>query len=203
MSEHPPSDSKSDKIIAAATELFLEVGYTATSMDAVAKRAQASKTTLYSRFPSKEQLFAACVTAVCDAHGARFVPEGFDGMDLVTALEMIGERFLRLVWSPLAMRGLQVVTSEVSRQPDLARIYYDSGPARTIAMITAFFEHANALGLLSVKDSGFTARQFLASLLGHVDCELRLGLREPPGDEELSRHVRAVVALFLTGVRRT
>jgi len=192
-------DPKSDQILAAATEIFMEAGYAAAAMDTVAKRARVSKTTLYSRFPSKEQLFAACVSALCDALGARLLPEMFDDVSISTALEILGDGLLALIWSPPALRGQQVVLGEASRQPDLARIFYDAGPARTMEMVTRFFEHAQAQGRLSVPDPGFAARQFTAALLGHIDCELRLGLRVPPEEEERRQHVRAVVALFLSG----
>ena len=58
-------DAKEEKILAAARDLFLELGYAATSMDLVAQRAKASKTTLYTRFPSKETLFAETISTEC------------------------------------------------------------------------------------------------------------------------------------------
>ena len=39
-------DAKEAQVLAAAREVFLELGYEATSMDLVARRAHASKTTL-------------------------------------------------------------------------------------------------------------------------------------------------------------
>lgn len=192
-------DPKADKILAAATDIFLEAGYAAASMDAVARRAQVSKTTLYSRFASKEALFAACVGAVCDAHCAEVAPETIDGMEIAAALELIGDGFLTLAWSPASLRGQQIVIGEAARQPDLARIFYDAGPARTVDMVTRIFERAAAQGRLAVKDPAFAATTFIAALLGHIDCQLRLGLCPPPDAEQRQRHVRAVVELFLAG----
>lgn len=192
-------DPKTEQILAVATEIFMESGYAAAAMDAVAKRARVSKTTLYSRFSSKEQLFAACVAAVCDVLGGRLMPESFDDVDITTALQSVGEGLLGLIWSTHALRAQQIVLGEASRQPDLARIFYDSGPARTVDMVTRFFAHAQAQGRLSITDPQFAARQFIAALLGHIDCELRLGLCTPPGEDERRQHVRAVVALFLAG----
>lgn len=192
-------DPKADKILFAATELFLEVGYAAASMDAVAKRAQVSKTTLYSRFPSKEQLFSACVRAVCDQHYG-FTPEMFDHIEVADALEQLGDSFLALIWSPAALRGEQVIVGEAARLPELARLYFDSGPAQTIALVVRFFERTTAQGRLRVDDPQFAARQFFAVLRGHIDCELRLGLCQPPEPEARRGHVRKVVRMFLDGV---
>ena len=49
------------RIIAAATELFLAHGYTATTLDAVAKRAQVGPRTVYLRFGTKAALFKRVV----------------------------------------------------------------------------------------------------------------------------------------------
>ena len=43
----------------AATELFLDAGYGAVSMDAIACRARVSKRTVYSYFPGKDAILFA------------------------------------------------------------------------------------------------------------------------------------------------
>ena len=50
-----------ERILVAATELFLAEGYGSTSIEAVAKHAGVSKRTLYDRFDDKAVLFAAVV----------------------------------------------------------------------------------------------------------------------------------------------
>jgi AcrR family transcriptional regulator len=50
----------------AACQLFFDQGFSATSMDAVAKAAGVSKATLYAYFPSKEALFASLIVAECE-----------------------------------------------------------------------------------------------------------------------------------------
>jgi len=46
-----------ERILAAATELFLEGGYLATTLEAVARRAQVGARTVYLRFGTKAALF--------------------------------------------------------------------------------------------------------------------------------------------------
>lgn len=57
------TSSSADRVTQAATELFVEKGYAATSMSAVAKAAGMQKASLYHHFSSKEMLFFACVTS--------------------------------------------------------------------------------------------------------------------------------------------
>lgn len=61
-------------ILAAVIGLLGEAGYEAMTMDAVAARAHASKTTIYRRWPGKADLVRAAV----DAHIAGRVPGGRD-----------------------------------------------------------------------------------------------------------------------------
>jgi AcrR family transcriptional regulator len=50
-----------ERIVAAATELFLADGYVATTLEAVARRARVAARTVYVRFGSKAALFKRVV----------------------------------------------------------------------------------------------------------------------------------------------
>ncbi|MFB8280111.1 TetR/AcrR family transcriptional regulator [Nocardia colli] len=73
-------------ILAATYALLGEIGYAAITMDAVAAKAQASKATIYRRWPGKPAL----VKAAMDAHDAEYVAEipdtGTVRGDLIAAL---------------------------------------------------------------------------------------------------------------------
>ena len=60
-------DGRRQAILDAADEIFLEAGFQAASMAAIAARVGGSKGTLYNYFPSKEDLFLACVSRHCEA----------------------------------------------------------------------------------------------------------------------------------------
>src|SRR5450755_5128969 len=55
-----------ERILEAATELFLAEGYGSTSIEAVAARAGISKRTFYDRFNDKTMLFAAVVHRIIE-----------------------------------------------------------------------------------------------------------------------------------------
>lgn len=56
MASRPRSPEREAAILQATVELLMEVGYEALTMDAVAMRAQASKATMYRRWPGKAQM---------------------------------------------------------------------------------------------------------------------------------------------------
>ena len=58
-------DEKEAAILEAALTTFLAKGYDAASMDTIALTAGVSKRTVYNRFRSKEELFAATIDESC------------------------------------------------------------------------------------------------------------------------------------------
>lgn len=197
----PPPDPKTEQILAASREIFLELGYAGTSMDLVAQRARVSKTTLYTRFPSKDELYVATISAECDRRGLRFAPDAFDGLPLEEALRALGRRFVELIWSEAAIRMHQSVTGEATRVPQAARLFFQAGPEKAIAAFVAFFERAAARGVIMTDDPAFVATQFLAAMQGGAHCALTLGVCAAPSDEERNAFVDKAVALFIRGIR--
>jgi TetR/AcrR family transcriptional repressor of mexJK operon len=196
-------DPKEEIILAAAKAAFLELGYAATSMDHVAQRAKASKTTLYTRFPSKEALFGACISAECHRRGLDFAPENFLDLPIEQALTRIGTLLTDLLWSYEALRVEQVVTGEANRFPEVAEIFFKAGPERVMEAVGAFFAMSAASGRLAIKpeDAGFHAGQFITAMKGKPYCELIMGLRTDVPPDERADYIEKVVALFLDGVR--
>ena len=197
--ETPVREPKEKQLLDAAKELFLERGYAATSMDMVAQRARASKTTLYTRFPSKEALFAATIRAECEARGVVFNPAEFDHVPVDEALRQIGRRFVDLISSPAAVCLHQIITGEATRFPEVAEAFKRIGPDRICNSVAEYLAHAKARGQLDVEDPAFAAEYFLSNLKGALHSDLVLGLRPEPSEAERARFVDNVVRLFLKG----
>lgn len=120
-------DSKRKKILVAATELFLADGFERVSIDAIAKRARASKTTIYSRFPTKEELFNAVVEYSCSGADAPSL-EGGPPDDLRTALCRAAQATLYPILTPRVLQVLRLSVGSVAYYPKLARYFWERGP---------------------------------------------------------------------------
>ncbi|SFK37825.1 TetR/AcrR family transcriptional regulator [Methylocapsa palsarum] len=197
----PRDDPKEESILGAAKEAFMELGYAATSMDLVAQRAHASKTTLYKRFPSKEALFSACIAAECEARGMNFPVSVFEELPVDQALAEIGSRLLDLLWSSEAIRMEQIVSGEAARFPEVAHLYFEAGPNRVCEAMTEYFEAAAKSGKLAVAKPRFAAEQFVASLKSLRYAGIVFGHGPKPAKQERDAFVVEAVALFLDGAR--
>lgn len=192
--------SKTERILAASEQLFLEFGYAATSMNLVAHRAGVSKTTIYTRYRSKEDLFAATIQAVCTRYGADIPLDDLGDLPLEEALFQAGRRFVDLLWSPEAIKTRQSAVSEAARMPGVGRLYLRAGPERIVSGFAALFERIAQCDSARVVDPVFAARQFLAALLGDDYYALELGLSNHPSVEERDAFTRRAVALFVHGI---
>lgn len=80
---------REDAVLAAVIAIATEVGYEATTIDAVARRAQASKATIYRRWRNKAELVGAALDTL-DADDNATVPDtGALRSDLVAVLAML------------------------------------------------------------------------------------------------------------------
>jgi len=193
----PPAAAsrKPDQILKAAHAVFLEQGYGAASMDAIAREAGVSKATLYAHFASKHELFAAIVASAC---------RGFEQLaamspppdDLRAALMQAGGTLLRFILNPDVNRVYRSVVAEAARFPELGRAMYEAGPGQGRAHLARFFAAATERGVLAVPDPELAAEQFGAMIIGHMKMRLELGL-EIPSEERIERGLRSGVEAFL------
>ena len=174
----PKPSVKREAILDAAQAAFLDVGFAATSMDGVAHGAGVSKATIYAHFESKEQLFSAVMRRRCDSSFVFQEPE--ESADARTTLTVIAQRLLGLLMSPESLALYRVVVAEAIRSPDLARAFYETGPLRGKAAISASMERLQRRGELSGKiDPLILTDQFLGMLRAETYHRALLGL--PPG----------------------
>lgn len=195
----PEAGSKPAQIMEAAGALFLEHGYSAVSMDAVAKRANVSKATLYAHFGSKEELFRAMVACECASSVLANVWGEAMQLPVTDGLRLIGRTFVRFIASPKALGLYRMVLGEVLRQPELAQAFYDSGPAETFLRGRQFMAEAARKGELAITDTDLATHQYFGLLKANMHMKLLLCLSERPGDAELERFVDAAVDLFVKG----
>ena len=114
----------------AAQQEFLESGYAATCMEAVAARAGVSTKTLYRLIPTKAALFEGMVTARLDEFFAGIVADVVDSPDLASALETMLVDCAGLTLDKEVLGVHRLVIAESDRFPELAQAFYKNGIQR-------------------------------------------------------------------------
>src|SRR5258708_7899613 len=115
-----------ERILDAATHLFLSHGYGATSIEAVARRARVSKRTFYHRFDDKPALFVAVVHRIIDRLRSPGDVELLVG-DLREVLQRLASFILRAALMPDAVALYRMLVAESARFPKLAKVVTEQG----------------------------------------------------------------------------
>ena len=192
---------KRSVILKAATEVFLDVGFGAASMDVITKKAGVSKPTVYNHFGNKEKLFGAIIREQC--HDLLFSLEDSEvpSNELELTLRKTAEHFLGLVMSEPILALYRVVIAEASRFPELAHVFYENGPEQTTENFAHYLCEQSEEGKLDISDYMRAAEQFFSLLSGHVHIRALLGI-EPHNEAEMENHINDTVDIFLQIYKR-
>ena len=185
-------------IVGAATGVFLDQGYGAASMDAIAEKAGVSKQTVYSHYGSKEALFEAIIEDKCkEVLSGLSTPSLQVSGDPESLLRDVAESFLVTVLSVPSMALFRVVIAECGRFPELAEVFYRAGPAIAIDNLSRILGELDETGALSVPDPASSARLFFAMLRGDLYIRRLMNLASVPTNAERDAVVSQAVAVFL------
>jgi AcrR family transcriptional regulator len=111
------------RVLEAATKLFLEAGFVDTSMDRVAAEAGCSKRTLYSRFPSKSDLFKAVLVRFAGERLAMVEFSSRLGGTTRDRLIAAGDKMLEIVLSSDVLCLQRLFYQEIYKHADLTAIF--------------------------------------------------------------------------------
>lgn len=192
------SQQKRLQIIASATELFVKQGFTATSMDKIAKHAGVSKQTVYSHFKDKENLFIETIFAFCES--SDFNEALFHNDESVQEnLFRVAKSFIGLILSEEANKAFTTCVAHKEDYPELGKRFYDVGPKQVLKQVETCIESLNAKGLLKVPNTEFATIQFLGMVQGTWKMRHALGQADAsdvPSDDYLHQCVTLFVKAY-------
>lgn len=197
---HATENPKRRAIIEAAGRLFLERGFNATSMDAIAEAAPVSKPTLYSHFKDKGDLFAAVIGGRCCSMVYTMYEHTLaDHDDVETALRGIANSFFDLIYASDSISLYRIIISELKQFPSLGETLYDQGAVKILDLLSSYLVQQNEKGVLYVQDPEMGARLFFSMLKGDNHMQCLLGLRGALSAAERAHLIDSAVSLFVTG----
>jgi len=181
--------------------MFLERGFDATSMEAVAEKAGIAKPTLYAWYRDKAELFTAVLRRLIEHFVAPLGRRQHElkGTDAETALTEIGRHVIAVGWSPGTLAVSRIITVQAERFPELERLAHEEGWVVAVKGVARVLAHYVERKEISVDDPELAADMFLNLVLGRAAS--RKPLRHPRTREAMEKRVQVAVRLFLEGVR--
>lgn len=185
LTKHRPrvEGQREDEILDACVELLIESGYDRLTMDAVAKRARASKATLYRRWESKASLV---VDALVRAKNTPHV-EDHDTGDLRADLlsTFCGADGINKTSTNI----FGAVLTALSTDPEFAATFRERFIAPKIEITNAIYRRAQERGEISDDLDLDLIGPALAAILMHRMFILGI----PPDDETITRVVDGII----------
>lgn len=182
----------------AAVATFLDNGYDATTMAAIADAAGITKRTLYARYPDKRAVFLDAIPWAFTRAVENDMLSEVDGDNLRAALTTVGRGALKRALDPDIVRLHRIARGEAHRFPEFAASAQSLGWASRQRQVMELLQRHVDAGTVAVDDIEVAAEHFLAMVEGFPARLADFGVYRSRSDEE--RHLTAAVDLFLNGV---
>ncbi|RED28097.1 TetR family transcriptional regulator [Rhodopseudomonas thermotolerans] len=193
------------RLLDVATRLFMERGFDATTIDAVAEEARVSKLTVYSRYTDKRGLFEAALRREIGrwlaplSQGVEERRTNPSSVSLEAWFVGIGRQVQDIGTTPEVTAIMRTLSFQAANFPDLARLAHEEGWGRAVSTLAHLFDHLNEQGLVQVLDATVAAETFLNIVVGPLTRLTMFGI--PIDQKNRDRQLRLAVRLFLTGIR--
>ena len=195
----PARIEREQDIIRHARSVFIEQGYSSTSMSTIAARVGGSKSTLYAYFPSKQSLLAAVVKHECERKfNEIFAALALESCGVKTSLRRFADRYVHVILDEDNMRFTRLLIAESIRQPELGEIYYDSGPRRGRALMVNYFESLIAAGVFYLEEPSQFVQQFCDLCLGEALLKRLMNIDLPMIEEMIEKNIEAAIAIVIS-----
>jgi AcrR family transcriptional regulator len=194
-----PSGSRPvrERILRAAMDAFMELGYAEASTLKIATRAQVSKRELYAFFGTKQAMLAACIA---DRVGRMRLPSPLpmprNRDELATMLAKLGTIVLREVSHPGVIAVFRLAIMEAQRAPDVAATL-EAARQSVRDVIGRVTEQARSVGLIDKHAPHDMEVRFLALLWDDLMVSMLLRVREAPRGAEINRRAKRAAEDFL------
>ena len=195
--EKPDKEKRRGEILDAAFLEFSTKGYARASMEAIARRARASKETLYAWFENKETLLDTLFASRLDRMASRVVEAAEKDPSPANVLPVIAEDTIRFM---LAIGPLTDAMGPGEPGDKASRML-----GRTISAerkkFVDYILQCRAEGYVAFDDDPFEiVSLFVAMALGEWGLRLSTGMLDQVTDEMIEQHAQRVTRIFLKGL---
>lgn len=189
-------EAERQRIVHSARDLFLDVGYGGTTMDAVAARCGVSKRTLYQLFPAKTDLFRVMVADHRRSMLALPRPPDED-LPLLETLAAIFRLDIDDIDNRDRLAFIRLVLADSDRFSEIGEMIEQEGAGPARRLLEDWFSAQQARGALRAFPADALARMLM-------DMIFSVLIKRFPGDrlltvEERARHARLCLEVFLEG----
>lgn len=194
-----PDEETRQIIYEAARHEFARHGFTATSMETLARRAGVSTKTLYRLIPNKASLFDGMVTDRLDRTLANVDLQAFDDAEIEEALYAALMACADLTLDEEVIALQRMVLQEAGKSSDIAGTFYRNGIQRISAALADWLRAQQKRGLIALDDADEAAGMLLGMIASAPRRAAMFAGVALPSRPQIEARARRCAALFLRG----
>jgi TetR/AcrR family transcriptional repressor of mexJK operon len=193
------AEQRNRELLDKALDLFLELGFERTTIEAITASVGMAKRTVYALYGDKLTLFKA---ALDRAIGDWIVPvdrlREAESADLSETLQQVGGILVANILTPAGLRLMRITNAESIRMPEIAEYTLREGTEPTIRFLTDLFRRRLTDPRPDAEEASDAANAFLHLVVGGPASTMAWGVQMD--EAEIERMTRYSVNLFLNGL---
>lgn len=160
------SSTQKDRILEAASDVFLATGFEKTSTAEIARLARVSKRELYLHFADKRSLLAAVVDDLQSDIGGRMDSLWASTKPMEEVLLNSAKIIQGFILSERFGKLIRIVAAEAYHSPNIAEQFFEMGPSSGRGATARYLKEQMKLGNLRKADPHKAADDFLDLVVG-------------------------------------
>jgi AcrR family transcriptional regulator len=197
------SVERREEILNVALSVLAERGYRGASMLQIARRAQASKETLYAWFGDKRGLFEELVRWQAERVDAVITPNlERDGDEPSEVLRGFALELQRLLLGERAVVINRAAISEAASDPTFACILATQGRGSVVLKLERYLEEQRERGHLEFEEAEAAIDAIIGLAIGDQQVRRLLGVLPMPETEQMEARAERAARMFLMLFRR-
>jgi len=184
-------------IMAAAKDLFLSRGFSATSLEDIVAVSGGSLSTVYQLFGNKQGLFQALVNAATQQVTAPLLEAMTHHGEPREVLKAFAARLDALERSPDASGAFRLMMAEGGKYPELAQTLFDTGPDASRQVVVNYLNAEVMAGTLKIPDVDLATEQFASMVCSDTKLRNACGVAQPSTRDDVDRRLESIVDMFL------
>jgi TetR/AcrR family transcriptional regulator, mexJK operon transcriptional repressor len=194
------AEARHGELLEVALDHFLDRGYEAATIDAIASAVSMTKRTVYGLYADKTALFRAAVHRAIERYAiSEERIAATDCGDLELTLRNIARLRIDLVASAQGMKLQRIINTESYRFPEIFTEVYELGALPTIRFLARLLKRETAAGRLSIDEPAKAANMFMSMVVSGPVRIIVSG--NALSAAEIDERIAFAVKLYLNGAK--
>jgi TetR/AcrR family transcriptional repressor of mexJK operon len=189
---------RNEHLLDIATEIFVRLGYNATTLDRIAAEAGVAKRTIYARYPDKQALFFAVMRRLSERRVFDSLWED-DDLPLREGLARRAKVMMERALSDHELSIARLYMVELTHFPELGKSLWKAvEDEQGETMIEYFRSHQRKRNIRAV-NLNLLAELFLFNIYSFTN-RVALHQRDKPSEDELTAYIDNIVDVMVGGI---